>query len=397
MKRRYKQGDWFRVPLGGEHDAIGIITRADRSRLHGYFFAVNSSFVPAHEHLRELRSADAVLTTYFGGTGLEEQRWPIIATSLTLDETRWPAPPPADGRYATPIRVERMLRAVLRGEEPETPLAVYEARPPIDTVALHTIQHGGRVQFSRPLSAADIDALGAFFRERSDVELRVHGAWPDGFDLRTLLRVNAVQSLVLDCRRMRGSDALSALVSLRSLRVGATEYPVALGALRDMLHLRSLHLRGAMAEVEILQHLRELKSLSLIDTRPLRLASIASAHTLKRLTIAHTANDLDELPALAALEELELRDIHLERLPDLSRLGNLRSLVLRNVRGVRDLSALREPPSLQELVIEGMYQLEVPDFQPLAASERLPALTIEIGSKSKSREIYRMLRGGRKR
>ena len=345
----------------------------------------------------ELRSRDAVLHRHFGGAGLEEGRWQILAASLPFDAQAWPVPPGARAAFATPVQLEAELRARIAGEPPQTPLAVYEAKSPIDIGALESLGSGSRVQFSVTLGEAGLARLAAFLQNRPDVELRVHGAWRQGFDARTLARFSAVRSLVLDARRVLHADALAALNDLRTLRVGPAAEPFSLRAARDLPRLSGIALAGPAADVETLRRLPALESIRLIDTPPVRLRGLASAARIRSLTLAHAAGDLDEVRFLPALDRLELQSLVLERLPDLSHNANLHSLLLRDVRGVRDLAPICSAPALRELVIEAMPQLEVGDFRALAACERLLGLWVEIGSKTKSREVYRMLRPGRSR
>ena len=426
MKRPYKIGDWFRIPLGGEHDALGIITHACRSRLFGYFFAIDAAHTPAFDELKTLRAGDAAACALFGGAGLEEARWSVVATSLPFDSSRWPFPQFAsrgvfgrtwmrvtydpgtmsvlqreplaaekavelpDARFATPEELESFLRSEIAGETPETPLAVCEVRAPVTDAALQLVARGGRIQFSEPFAEADIARLAEFANAHPAVELRVHGLLQ--FDLRQLEQFTQLRSLVLDVASIRYAGALATLRALESLRVGAMQEALQLDAIVELPALHRLELRGANADVRTAARVAHLDSLALIDTPEIEVQKFAAAARLKSLLIAHTSFDVSGIARLPALERLELRDMPIVELPDFSGNPQLRAIEFRNVTLLRDLAPLSSAPALRDLRIEGMPQFGVSDFKPLLACAALRHVNLDIGSKTKSREVYRMLR-----
>lgn len=430
MKRRYKIGDWFRVPLPGALDAVGIITHACRSRLFGYFFPVEAARVPSPEELKGLCAGHAVACLLFGGAGLEQARWTLIATSLPFDSASWPFPQFAsrgvfgrtwrrvtydpetmsvaqretlpswqadelpDARFATPEELEGLLQLRIAGEAPETPLVVCEVRSPLDIAQFEPLlSRGGRVQFSEPLKERDLQSLAAFVNEHPHVELRLHGF--ASFDLTALRAFSALRSLVLDIGALRNAEALASLKNLESLRIGTLDEPSPLGALEALPQLHRLEIRGRKADVQNIARLRSLESLAIVDTPPLEFREFASAMHLRSLTVAHVQGEIQGLSHLRALERLALRDLQLTELPVLSDCPRLHSIELRNITLLRDLAPLRAAPALRELRIEGMPQLHVSDFEPLGGNHKLQNVTIEIGSKTKSREVYRLLRRGK--
>lgn len=430
MKRRYKNGDWFRVPLGGEHDAVGVIARMCRSRLFGYFFPVEAGRHLGADDLKALRAQGAVACALFGGAGIEEARWRVIATSLPFDPTAWPVPPFAsrgvfgrtwsaiaydpetmsiasraaitseqaahlpDARFATPEELESLLRLRIAGETPEVPLSVYEVRSPVDASSLQLLARGGRVQFSEMLAESDLDALAAFIAAHPGVELRVHSIVD--FDLRTLVRFGQLRSLLLDVPSAIHAEALAHLRLLESFKRGRADRGFALDALVELPQLHRLELHGANADVRVAQALPRLDSLTLYATPAIRLERMQSAPRLRTLVLSHVPTDVAAVASLPALERVSLRGMDIPSLPDLSRNAHLDAIELRDVTALRDLTPLATAPSLRELRIEGMPHLQMSDFEPLTRSAHLRDVSIEIGSKSKTREIYRMLRGARR-
>jgi hypothetical protein len=427
MKRRYKTGDWFRVPLAGEHDAIGIITHACRSRLFGYFFPVAAAHEPSFDELKRFRASDAVTRALFGGAGLEEARWTLVATSLPFDPAAWPFPQFAsrgvfgrtwsrisydpetmsiaqrevltqaqatelpDARFATPEELESLLQMRISGEAPDVPLVVCEVRAPIDLTRVEQLlSRGGRLQFSEPLEPPEVQRIAAFIDAHLEVELRVHGF--ARFDVRDLREFTTLRSLVLDAGTLEHMEAIEALQQLESLRIGTLAAPVSLAALQTLPGLHRLEVRGAHADMQSVARLQHLDALSLYDTQPMDWRKFGSAPHLRSLLVAHARDRLNELPAMPMLERLALRDLQLTGLPDLSRYPRLHAIELRNVTMLRDLSPLLSALALRELRIEGMPQLEVADFRPLQQCAALKSVSVDLASKTKSREVHRLLR-----
>jgi hypothetical protein len=427
MKRPYKIGDWFRVPLPGAYDAIGIITHACRSRLFGYFFPVEAAHTPSFDELKSLQVTDAVGCALFGGAGLEEARWTPIATSLAFDSEAWPFPQFAsrgafgrtwsritydprtmsvvlreplsssqttglpDARFATPEDLESFLQSRIAGETPEIPVVVCEVRSPVDFEQLALlVSRGGRVQFSEALDLGDTQRLGGFIAAHPHVEVRVHGL--PRFDMRELRSITALRSLLLDVGTLEHPKALQTLQNLESLRVGSLDMYTELDALLSLPELHRLELHGAHADMRTAMRLCGLRTLVLIDSPPLDFSQLQSASRLRSLTIAHAQWTVNDLSALTTLERLVLRDLQLTALPDLSHNMELHAVELRNVRLLRDLSPLASAPGIRDLRIEGMPQLHVSDFEPLRNHGALRSVTIDIASKPKAREAYRLLR-----
>jgi hypothetical protein len=427
MKRPYKEGDWFRIPLDSACDAVGLIARACRSRLFGYFFAVPADATPSHDELRSLRLQDAATCALFGGAAIEDARWPLIATSLRFDREAWPFPQFAsrgafgrtwslrvydpqtmqtvatqpsseadaaglpDARFSNAQELETLLRERICSISPPQPIAVAEVRSPLIPASLHVIARGGRVQFSEQLEDADLEQIARFIAANPEVELRVHGF--ARFDARMLQRFESLRSLILEVDALLHAEALSSLVQLRTMRLGAMDEPLPPEALAHLPQLRTLELHGGATSVESLDSLPAIETLALVDAGRVRIAELPCSGNLRDLTLAHMPVVAGDLTAMRSLARLELRDLPLHELPDFSRTESLRAVALRGVRRLRDLRPLAAAPHLRELRIERMPQLSVADFEPLRRMQRLRRVFIDVGSRQKEREIYRLLRG----
>jgi hypothetical protein len=427
MKRRYKKGDWLRVPLGGGYDALGIIARMCRSRLFGYFFAVPSSQRPTHDELLARKPQDALVALLFGAAPLEDARWELIATSLRFDEQAWPLPlfasrgafgdtwtqirydantlqiverrrvdaqtaePLSDARFAGAEELENVLRAKIAGRTTLGRESILEVRSPIDPDALRAIEYGGRLQFSTPLHAADLDVLAAFIDARPDVALRVHG-FRHGFDAQQLTRYTSLRELLLDVRVLQHAGALGELHSLRGLRIGGSR--VDLQFLRFLTALRKLELQRTRGALEAVSKLPALQMLVLESTAPIEFAALRSAASLQTVVLAHGDYNVDAIAAFKQLRHLELRTLDTHVLPPLSGLEKLEELRLHALAQIDDLRPIAGAPALQRLFVTAMPHLNVRDFAFLQQCAGLRHVTVEIGSRTKEREIYRLMKGG---
>jgi hypothetical protein len=363
----------------------------------------------------------------FGGAPIEEARWKIVATSLPFDRAQWPFPAFAsrgafgdawtqvrydpqtlevierrtidaqsaaalpDARFAQAAEVEALLRQRIAGQAAPRAQSVCEVRSPIDSDRLRAVAHGGRIQFSTSLAAADLEVLAAFFAAHPSVQLRVHG-FRSGFDAAQLERFAALRDLTLDVHRLQHAGAIANLHALQKLRLGAMQ--LHLEFLPALPALRALELHGTRAALAPLQGLTRLQSLTLENTAAIDLRALASAPVLHTLVLAHGDYDLHGLAQLRALLRLELRALDLRDLAPIAQLPQLEQLHLDGVREVRDLKPLSRLQALRELRISGMPQLNVSDFAPLRACAGLCAVEIDVGSRTKTREINRMLRSG---
>jgi hypothetical protein len=92
-KARYKNGDWFNVPLAGGKFAIGRIVRVGpRGVLLGYFFGPARKNPGTAKDVEGLRPKDAALIAIFGDLGLITDAWAIIPTDGPLDISAWKMP-----------------------------------------------------------------------------------------------------------------------------------------------------------------------------------------------------------------------------------------------------------------------------------------------------------------
>jgi hypothetical protein len=95
VRKNYREGDWFAIPLRGGGFAAGIVARSmpdDGGINLGYFFGPSRDDVPHLSELAPLKPSDAVLVRRFGDLGLIEGSWPVIGRTAEWDRSLWPIP-----------------------------------------------------------------------------------------------------------------------------------------------------------------------------------------------------------------------------------------------------------------------------------------------------------------
>lgn len=406
MKRRYKPGDWFAVPLDAVTNATGLVTHMAGTRLFAYFFESG-------------RKRDAACARFLcSAQALDDLRWPLIPAPVRADLSQFPLPdlgergafgrswwrrtldaqtlqtrarttsersavhdlPPA--QILTAADVEGRLRELLLGIQRDPPCVICEVRAPLDVRSLDVLAAGGAVQLSQAVQASVIAQLHAALENASPVALRLHAMDGEPFDLRALAAWPSLVELSIDTANISRLDALHDMVQLQQLRIARDVEGIS-SVLPVLANLRTLITSAPVTALP-----RALTTLELIAVRasPALLAHTALAH----LTIAHS--DAADVVLPPTLRWLELRDMRLRALPDLSRAQALHTLVLRRIRGLKDLSALHHAPVLRLVVIQEMPQLHVDDFKPLAGTPL--CFDLALGNRTMTREVYRLLGSG---
>lgn len=415
MKRRYKPGDWFRVPLGAACDAIGVITHACRSRLFVYFFAAPVDRDPSFEELKALRPQHAKARFLVGGAPIESLRWPVLATSVPFDAALWPFPSfvhrgafgrtwtvrtydpetmqrtgqhasSADAAWALPPahflnedECETELRECIAGIAPAQPAIVCEIRTPLDLRALEPLASGGRVQCAQPLHTEIVAEIAQ--HAGAPAELRLHSmyAWP--FDLRVLSAWRHLRALTIDTTNVLHPHALDALGDLFRLRLPANvlQKTPPLASVRDL----SVYGDGSAVALHAWPNVEELT----VENARVDLRDLAET-PVRALVLRHCAFDPGALAALNRLLHVEIASMQLRDAEAIARAPRVASLVLRDIRLLHDLAPLAKMPHLRELRVTGMPQLRASDFAALAARGDVLVLS-DSGNRTFDREIHR--------
>jgi hypothetical protein len=91
-KINYKQGTYFAVPLRGGGYGIGVVARAKKACILGYFFGPRREFIPKLDEVLMLEPNSAVSVLRVGDLGLVKGEWPIIGEAKSWKQENWPMP-----------------------------------------------------------------------------------------------------------------------------------------------------------------------------------------------------------------------------------------------------------------------------------------------------------------
>ena len=90
---RYREGDWFAVPLLDDGFAVGVIARANaRGVVLGYFFGPRRFELPTLRDVEMLTPDESLLIGTFGHLGLKSGSWPILGRLADWDRNTWRMP-----------------------------------------------------------------------------------------------------------------------------------------------------------------------------------------------------------------------------------------------------------------------------------------------------------------
>jgi hypothetical protein len=319
----------------------------------------------------------------------------------------------------------------------------------------------GRVDFSTSLSVEEVDSLAAdpqlailqtsaavesdtwdllserLFSERPDVELRVYGFYSKDCDLSFLPRLGNVQRFSADClMRARGVEHLASLTNLTRLSVGIhaldsfaflenlprnlTELSLgstkskrpSLTSLSRFRQLSKLSIAGQQKDIDVVSELHHLGVLKLFKISVdgleflnglLRLwslqiqlggtnnlAALKGRDGIKSLELRQVRglHDISVLSTLSGLQYLALQSVtQIRAIPDLSRLRALRRVLLDNMNGLSEIGALGNAPALEELIHTRAQGLEPEDYQTLLQSKTLKQLVVGFGSTRKNKAL----------
>src|SRR5262245_39320374 len=279
-----------------------------------------------------------------------------------------------------------------------------------------------------------------FFSQRPDVELRVFGYHSTECDLGFARSMTNVRRFAADSLlRARNVDAIGGIPNLESLSLGIYELDdfdvldlipttmtrLALGSTRSkkpslasldrFRSLRVLYLEGHSRSIEVLSELQDLEDLTLrsITTRDLKyldrlrnlwsldiklggirsFAGIEGKESIKYLELwqVRELHHVDIVAALSGLQNLFLQSLpHVQMLPTLSESRVLRRVVIQNLKGLLDLSALEGAPALEEFALVQGDRQTPEQLLPVLRNPTVRRVSAHFGSDRKSREFLRL-------
>jgi len=94
VKKNYKEGDWFAVPLKHSGFAVGLAAR-NTPRGHvilAYFLDKKFDSIPGLDELENFTVEDTGLVLQVGGLGLVNGEWKVIGKASNWNRSQWPMP-----------------------------------------------------------------------------------------------------------------------------------------------------------------------------------------------------------------------------------------------------------------------------------------------------------------
>ena len=94
VKKNYKEGDWFLVPLDPSGFAVGLAARNTPrgACILAYFFGVRYDEVPHISDLENYRPSDAVRIFRVGDLGIINGEWKVLGQASNWNRSWWPMP-----------------------------------------------------------------------------------------------------------------------------------------------------------------------------------------------------------------------------------------------------------------------------------------------------------------
>lgn len=276
-----------------------------------------------------------------------------------------------------------------------------------------------------------------FCPARPDVELRVYGHYAAECDLSFARLLSNVRHFAADClMRAASVESLAELRSLESLSLGTFELTdssvlerlspgltsLSLGGTRSKRlslaplgrfgSLRVLFLDGHSRDIEVLAGLPELEDVTLrsITTPDLHYLSdlpklwsldiklggirdfrgIEGKQSIKYLELwqVRGLRSIDIVGTLSGLQNLFLQALPLvETFPELAGSRALRRIVIENLKGLRDFSALAAAPALQDFALLDGRKQAPQQLLPVLNNRRVRRISAFFGSDRKNREF----------
>ena len=299
------------------------------------------------------------------------------------------------------------------------------------------------LQTARPVSSETWDLLNQnLFTIRPDVELRVYGFYSSTCDLAFLRGMSNVRRFSADCLMTAvGIEHLPALESLEELHVGIfslqnfdflSSLPSGLKSLTlgptkskkphlkglgRFQSLRKLCLAGQQNGIADVSELRALEQVSLrgISTPDLEylsslpclwslgillggirsLSAISGKESIKYLELCRIRDltDVSVISSLVGLQWLDLGELrNITGIPNLSRLLKLRKVVLDNMKGLQDVSAIKTAPALEEFLHIAAQGFVPTTYWELLEKPSLRQVHIGFCSKRKNDEFEALVR-----
>ena len=274
------------------------------------------------------------------------------------------------------------------------------------------------VQFSNPLSDAELRKVADFMRGYPDVSLRVYGHYGKGCNLDFLKFFPFLRQFQVDVFDLQDIDGirhlpdnlefvafsqtkskrfslafLSRFHSLRRLYIESHQKDIAV--LSELSSIEDLTLRSiTLPDLSLLVPLRHLLSLDikLGGTKNLSLLPEIGRLRYLELWMIRGLEDISSVGHVRTLQYIFLQTLkRVESVPSLRDLRLLRRVHLQTMKGLSDLQPIADAPLLEELLVIDMPHLQPEALRPFIAHRTLRAATVGLGSIKKNAVVDSML------
>jgi hypothetical protein len=204
--------------------------------------------------------------------------------------------------------------------------------------------------------------------------------------------------------------------TLTSLRLGATRSKrPSLSPLKKFRSLHTLYVEGHIKDIDVLSDLLELQDVTLRSVTTPDLHYLARLPKLWSLDVklggirgfegiqgkpsikylelwqVRGLRDIDVVGTLPGLQNLFVQSLpHVERFPDLSESAALRRIVVENLKGLSDFTALETAPALEEFaLLDGLKQTPM-QLLPVLSNPRVRRVSAGFGSDRKNYEFLQL-------
>lgn len=276
---------------------------------------------------------------------------------------------------------------------------------------------------------------------RDDINIRVFGFYGQTCNLSFLKHLSNLKNFSADCLiKASNLEYISGIVNLQSLSIGIYENESFeflrevnsnikalyisqtkskkpdISAIKRFKNLKTLYIEGHNKNIESLGDLYELEDLTLRSLSLNNLEFLVNLNKIWSLDIKlGSAKDLTAISKLSGLKYLELwqlrelkdiefiassasiQSIMLQSLPNIVAIPNLkdcrmlRKLQLENMKGLKDLSGIRNAPALEEFILYDGKCQSPRDLIPVLENENIKKITAFMGSIKKNDEIKALI------
>jgi internalin A len=274
------------------------------------------------------------------------------------------------------------------------------------------------VQFSSPLSDAELRKVADFMRGYPEVPLRVYGHYGEGCNLNFLRYFPFLRQFQVDVFDLQDIDGLrylpdnlefvgfsqtrskrfslaflSRFRSLRQLYIESHKKDIAV--LSELTSIEELTLRSiTLPDLSLLLPLRQLVSLDikLGGTKDLALLPEVGRLRYLELWMIRGLEDISSVGQVHTLQYLFLQALkRVESVPSLRDLRLLRRVHLETMKGLSDLQPIADAPVLEELLVIDMPHLQPEALRPFVGHRTLRAAAVGLGSLKKNAAAKSML------